>query len=123
MNNNRVYVTVEGDHLRIHYESKYATGSCPINSLNDLIREIEHICGVGSYCFYYKPEEYPFGYAKAIEYNEYKAYPNLPRLTYWQQGVKTDVLEEAREAAIKVWGRLPELEIGWLENKLKTFVN
>lgn len=114
-------------YLRLNYESRYAAGSCPINTPEDLVREIENICGKGSYCFYYKPKDFetnPASYSdKVINHFDYEKYPNLPRLTYWQQGVKTQVIEQCREVAEEVWGDIPEMEIGWLENACRTYVD
>lgn len=111
-------------YLRLEYQSKYATGSIPVNNPIQLVDAIEDICGKGSFCFYYKNPQHPFGYTdKTISHHEYKKYPNLPKLTYWQQGVKTQVIEQCREVAEEVWGDIPEMSIGWLENMCKTYVD
>lgn len=118
-----IYLKNDDGYLRLHYASKYASGSYPIQSIDDLIKSIEDTCGKGSYSFYHKPSDYPKGYPKAIKYEDYKLYPNLPRITYWQQGIKTNLIETARNVAREVWGNIPELEIGYLEHVLQTYVD
>lgn len=124
INNMNIQLVNQEGYLRLEYDSKYATGSIPVDSPQKLIDAIENICGKGSYCFYHKNPEHPFGYTdKVITYQEYEDFPNLPRITYWQQGVKTQVIEQCREVAEKVWGDIPEMEIGWLENMCNTYVD
>jgi hypothetical protein len=118
-----VYLTNDKGYLRLHYQSKYALGSYPINTPEELVRGIEEICGKGSYCFYHRPSEFPMGHAQAIDFSDYSNYPHLPRLSYWQQGVKTSVIEQCRQIAKEVWGDIPEMRIGWLENQCKTYVD
>jgi hypothetical protein len=114
----------QNGYLQLEYESKYATGSIPVDSPQQLVDAIEEICGKGSYCFYYKNPKHPFGYTdRVISYNEYKNYTSLPKITYWQQGVKTQVIEQCRDVAMEVWGNIPEMSIGWLENMCKTYVD
>lgn len=114
----------QNGNLKLEYDSRYASGSIPVNSPQELVETIEDVCGKGSYCFYYKNPKHPFGYTdKVIDYLEYKNYQNLPRITYWQQGVKTQVIEQSRDVARRVWGDIPEMEIGWLENMCKTYVD
>ena len=118
-----VYLTNEGTYLRLHYSSRYAAGSSPVKTPQELVEAIEDICGKGSYCLYYRSKEFPKGYPKAVDYFDREKYPNLPTITYWQQGVKTDVIEQCREVARELWGDIPEMEIGWLENQCKTYVD
>lgn len=108
--------------LYLEYRSKYATGSIPVNTPQDLIEAIEDVCGKGSFCLYHKPKEFPLGFPKGVNWEDKKKY-NLPQITFWQQGVKTQVIEQTRDVAQKVWGDIPELKIGWLENMMKTYVD
>jgi len=117
-----VYLENFNNNLRLHYNSRYASGSIPVNNPQDLIYAIEEVCGKGSYCFFYRPTK-PDGYPQVIHYNDYDKYPNLPRLTFWQDGVKTQVIEQARDVAKEVWGDIPEMKIGWLQNQMKTYVD
>lgn len=118
-----IYLTYEGTHqtkhyFRLNYESKYSTGSIPIKTPQDLITAIEEVCGKGSYCLYTdKTSDYP----KAVGYNESK---NLtyPTITYWQQGVKTAVIEQCRKVAYEIWGDIPEMKIGWLEKQCQSYI-
>ncbi len=94
----------------------------PIRTPQELVDAIEEVCGKGSYCLYKRPTD-GSKYPVAIGYHDYEKYPNLPKITYWQQGVKTGVIEQCRDVAEKVWGDIPEMEIGWLENQCKTYVD
>ncbi len=117
-----VYLENIGGSLRFYYQSRYATGSMPVNTPQELVDRIEEVCGKGSYCFYRRPAD-GSKYPAVIDYHEYINYTDLPRLTYWQQGVKTGVIEQCREVAKEVWGRIPEMGIGWLEDQCTTFVD
>lgn len=112
---------IEEKYLRLTYQSKYASGSIPINTPKELVDAIEEVCGRGSYCLYF-PLTSESRFAESIAYGDYDKYPNLPRLTYWQQGVKTQVIEQCRKVAETVWGDIPEMKIGWLENQCKTYI-
>jgi hypothetical protein len=125
---NKKYMRVElinsKGYLRLDYDSKYASGSIPVNNPNELVKAIEEVCGKGSYCYYYKNPNHPFGYTdRAVQWELEHKYKHLPSITYWQQGVKTQVIEQAREVAKQVWGGIPEMRIGWLENMCKTYVD
>ena len=115
-------ISMDNKYLILQYSSKYSTGSASVTSPEDLVREIENICGKGSYCLYYRPKEFPFGYPKALDYADAQNY-NLPTITYWQQGVKTGVIEQCRDVARKIWGDIDELKVGWLENMCRTYVD
>lgn len=105
-------------YLMLEYTSKYATGGIPVSNPQELVSAIEDVCGKGSYCLYQaKGDKFP----KAVDYFISRNI-NFPKITYWQQGVKTSVIEQAREVAEKVWGDIPEMEIGWLENKCKSYI-
>lgn len=105
--------------VEIRYNCKYAGGGLYVTTPKELVNAIEELCGKGSYCIYYdKQNPYP----KAINHSEYILYPNAPRITYLQQAIKTEVIEYARDEAMKFFGDIPEMEIGWLENQCKTFV-
>ena len=105
-------------YLMLEYTSKYAAGGIPVSTPQELVEAIEEVCGKGSYCLYQgKGDEYP----KAVDYLISRRI-NFPKITYWQQGVKTSVIEQARDVAKKVWGDIPEMEIGWLENQCKSYI-
>jgi len=105
-------------YLQLEYSSRYASGGIPVRSPQELINAIEEVCGRGSFCLYKgKGESFP----DAVNYSESK-YITYPTITYWQQGVKTQVIEECREVAKKVFGDIPEMEIGWLENQCRSYI-
>ena len=82
--------------LRFNYSSEHATGSMYVHTPDDLVKAIEEVCGKGIYCLYRKGLNsqrtvVPFGD------ENYKIYPTI---TYWQQGVKTGVIEQSRKVAM-----------------------
>jgi hypothetical protein len=115
-----IYLTYENDYLCLNYESKYASGSIPVETPQDLVRAIEEVCGKGSYCLYKgKGEEYP----EVVNYLETKELEGkFPQITFWQQGVKTSVIEQAREVAREKWGNIPEMRIWWLQNQCRSYI-
>lgn len=115
-----IYLSLENGYLRLNYENKYASGSIPIENPQDLVEGIEGICGKGSYCLYKgKGEPYP----KAVNYLEKKELEGkFPQITFWQQGIKTSVIEQAREVAKELWGDIPEMKTGWLENQCRSYI-
>lgn len=116
----RIYLKNDGNHLRLHFNSKYASGSHPVSNIEDLMSVINQICSEGSFCLYQgKNDLHP----KPIDFSLYKKYKGKwPEITYFQQAVKTEVIEQARDVAKEVWGNIPELEGGWLENRLRAYV-
>lgn len=112
--------TSEG-YISLRYNSKYAGGESrgfTKDQIPQIIKEIENLCGKGSYCLYEgKGEKYP----KAVDYFESR---NLvfPKITYWQQGIKTDVIEQTRNAMQIAFGDIPETEIGWFENQCMSYI-
>ena len=104
--------------LFVEYTSKYSTGGTPCDDPKQLPRLIDEICGKGSYCLYKgKDSEYP----KAVDYLISKDLV-FPKISYWMQGVKTDLIEEVRNKAEQVWGNIPETRIGWLENQCRSYI-
>lgn len=115
-------ITIEGSennkYLRLYYNSKYASGSIPIPSVEHVVDAIEDICGKGSFCLYQgKGEQYP----KVVDYFEAREL-SFPKITYWMQGIKTDLIETIRKAMIEAWGESKETEIGWLENQCRSYI-
>lgn len=105
-------------HLGLEYTSQYASGDIYVNTPQKLVEAIEEVCGKGSYCLYEgKGSQYP----KAVDYLISRDLV-FPQITYWQQGVKTSVIEQARDVAKEVWGDIPEMEVGWLENQCKSYI-
>lgn len=76
--------------LQLHYHAPYASGSIPIKDTATLIKEINEVCGAGSYLRYSKTERQP---------NGTRAYKGEGNLGFVQQGFKTKVIEEAYTAA------------------------
>lgn len=108
----------EGKYLELRYDSKYSSGAIGITTPAELVKAIEEVCGKGSYCLYEgKGQEYP----KAVDYFKSKDLV-YPTITYWQQGVKTQVIEQCRDIAEKIWGDIPEMRIGWLEDQCKSYI-
>lgn len=113
--NMQIYLKNNQGYLSLHYNSKYATGSIPVNDPQSLIKAIEEVCGRGSYCLYS---------GKSQTYTEIVVNGPLDfkGITYWQQGVKTGVIEQARDVASQVWGNIPEMKIGWIERQCKSYI-
>lgn len=112
-------ITITGEYgiVSLNYHSRYASGGIGTTNVYGLIQAIEELCGKGSYCLYKgKGDKYP----KAISHSDFPDWK--PPITYWQQGIKTQVIEEARRVAIQVWGIIPELEIGWMENQCRSYI-
>lgn len=105
--------------IEIRYSCKYAGGSTSAKTPKELVECIEDLFGKGSYCLYHRGDKYP----KAINFSEYANHSNLPRITYLQQAIKTEVIEYVRDKVEKFFGDIPEMEIGWLENQCKTYVD
>lgn len=104
--------------LFVEFNAKYASGTESINNPKDMPQLIDNICGKGSYCLYKgKGSNYP----EAIDWHVSKDLV-FPKISYWVQGVKTDLIEEVRNKAEQVWGNIPETEIGWLENQCKSYI-
>lgn len=78
--------------LKLHYSTPYASGSIPIKDTATLIKEINEICGAGSYLRYSQTE---------VQANGTRQFKGEGRLGYVQQGFKTKVIEEAYFAAQK----------------------
>lgn len=76
--------------IRLNYTSRYASGSFPVITTEQLINYINEVCGKGSYLCYSKTKVAPNG-ARAFEGNG--------NLGYVQQGFKTEVIENAYFAA------------------------
>ena len=115
-----IYLQNHKNYLALNFESKYASGSIPVSTPQELLEAIEEVCGKGSYCLYKdKGSDYP----KSVGYNiSQEMQGKFPTITYWQQGVKTQVIEQARDVAKLVWGDIPEMQIGWLENQCKSYI-
>ena len=47
---------------------------------------------------------------------------NYPKITYWQQGIKTDVIEIVRKVMETAFGDIPETKIGWLEDQCRSYI-
>lgn len=92
MANFQIYFKEHPEHklIRLHYNTGYASGSIPIQDTATLIREINDICGAGSYLRYSQTELQP---------NGTRAYKGEGNLGYVQQGFKTKVIEEAYHSA------------------------
>lgn len=113
-----IYVTKEINHIRLHYISRYAAGSIPAENPTQLIAAIEEVCGAGSYCVYRKGID-----NKAeVVFDPNGKYNHLTKITYFQQGVKSEVIERARDVAKELWGDIPEMKIGWMEDQCKTYI-
>lgn len=76
--------------IQLHYITTYASGSIPIKDTATLIKEINDICGKGSYLRYSQTQ---------IQPNGTRDYEGEGNLGYVQQGFKTKVIEEAYTAA------------------------
>jgi len=117
-----LFITIEGSgkdaYLRLHYSSKYAGGSIPMTSVKEVISTIEDVCGKGSYVLYRNKAR---KYASAVNYYE-SSKLSFPKITYWMQGVKTNLIEVARDAMIEAWGESKETEIGWLEKECRSYI-
>lgn len=112
-----IYLQNHNGHLQFHFESHYASGSQGIANPQQLVEVIEDVCGKGSFCLYIdKTAKYP----NTVSYLKTKGYWDSP-ITYWQQGVKTQVIEQCRDVAYEVWGDIPEMKIGWLENQCRSY--
>lgn len=87
-----VYFKEHPEHniLKLHYHTPYASGNTPITDTATLIKEINDVCGKGSYLRYSKTEN---------QSNGTRAYKGEGNLGYVQQGFKTKVIEEAYTAA------------------------
>ena len=114
----QIEFTVEHDYIRAHYNSRYASGSIPIQNPQDMVHVIDELCGKGSYCLYEGPKD---KYPKAVDYLKSRDIV-FPKITYWQQGIKTDVIEQARNAGSQLWGDIEEMEIGWLEHQCQSYI-
>lgn len=109
-----VYLQLVHGTLQMVYLSQYASGSIPINNPQELVEVIEEICGKGSYTIYNRDG--------TVDHHN-QNHPELPRITYWQQSVKTSVIEQSREVAKAVWGDILEMKIGWLEEQCRTYID
>jgi 3-deoxy-7-phosphoheptulonate synthase len=69
----------------INFESTYAAGGIPCNTIEQLAKEIDYIFGEGSYVIYCKDTK------KAL-------FDQKGRITYFVQGMKTAAITEARDA-------------------------
>lgn len=110
--------------ISINYRSKYATGGShgfTKDNIPDIIKEIEDLCGKGSYCLYSRDNKTAYGSPEYIPYLKSR-HINYPKITYWQQGIKTDVIEIVRKVMETAFGDIPETKIGWLEDQCRSYI-
>lgn len=94
-------VALDTKNICITASSTYFKTSTFVSNAEDMKKEIEEICGKGSYLLYkkYKQPNGSWDYCR----------DKKGSLTYIQDGFKRKVLEDAKQAMITAgWGKLPD---------------
>lgn len=119
-NMNMIAVTVEfqiwNSLVYLHYNCGATNGSLAAKNVDELLDNIEDIFGKGSYSLYSKK-----GYRnpEAVPYTQQKELGFVPPVTFFQNAVKTQIIERAYETARNVW---PNVDISYMIDRCKSYV-
>jgi hypothetical protein len=93
----------------MHIKVAFTSMSIPCNSPDEVLEKIEEYIGKGSYLVYNKDTG-----------SAYVGVGKEGQLPYVLQGLKTDIIDKGRMAAIRVWGAFPGCKPGEWEWRART---
>lgn len=118
---------VNNDTLKLSYDTRYAGGGIyNIQSPQQLVDEIQKLLGKGSFVIRSRNRLDVHGKPSAIFFAEREGLTKeqiaAHTIPYFIQAIKTQVIEQTREVARKVWGDIPEMQCPWMEEQCTTYI-